>query len=254
VRRTPTTAERREAGGIHFFYRPRVGGDRVASFDGVQRLLIVLHPGPDRLLRLLIVGRKRLPDVGAHERAWCLVEAVARRPEELRPALDERTYQTKTRGVRFQPPARPAGIGAYAIARHDDHTHLAYELELPRQPGEVQRDLNIGAQASYIVAVRNPRAPAPPGVGRPGSGRPDLPPELLERFRGRRFASLDPPDFLDHPGVEIVLVGAAFDVARELGLDLSTEAETAARNTLFEDLHTERGNRPVDPLFTGVWE
>jgi hypothetical protein len=248
------TAERREAGDIYFFYRPRVGDDQVESLDDVQRLLIVLRPWTGKALRLLVVGRKRLPDIGAHERAWCFVDEVVQRAEELRSALDERTYRTKTRGVRVQPPARPAGEGAYVVGRHDDHTHLGYVLELPRQPGEVQRELNIEAQASYIVAVRNPAAPAPPGVGRPWSGRPGLPDELLERFRGRRFAPLDPPDFLDHRGVEIVLVGADRNAAQEVDLDLSPSAETAARTELFDELRIGRRHRLLEPLFTGHWQ
>jgi hypothetical protein len=247
------TAERLEAGDIYFLYRPRVGDDQVESLDDVQRLLIVLHPWTGQLLRLLVVGRKRLPEISAHERGWCFVDKVVRRPVELREALDERRYRTKTRGERVQPPARPAGEGAYVIARHDDHTHLAFELELPRRLGEVQRDLNIEAQASYIVAVRNPLAPSPPGVGRPGPGRPELPSELLDRFRGRRFVPLDPPGFLDHPGVQIVLVGAALDAAQELDLDLATEAEPAAGSTLFDDLRIGRRHRLLEPLFTGVW-
>jgi hypothetical protein len=247
------TAERLEAGDIYFLYRPRVGDDQVESLDDVQRLLIVLHPWTKQLLRLLVVGRKRLPGIGAHERTWCFVDRVVRRPEELREALDERTYRTKTRGERVQPPARPAGEGAYVVARHDDHTHLAFELELPRRLGEVQRDLNIEARASYIVAVRNPLAPAPPGVGRPRLNRPELPSELLDRFRDRRFVPLDPPDFLDHPGVEVVLVGTALNAAQELDLDLDAEAETATGRTLFDDLRIGRRHRLLEPLFDGEW-
>jgi hypothetical protein len=246
-------AEPLEAGDIYFLYRPRVGDDQVQSLDDVQRLLIVLRPWTRAVLRLLVVGRKRLPEISAHERTWCFVDRVADRPEELREAVDRRTYRTKTRGERVQPPARPAGEGAYVIARHDDHTHLAYELELPRRIGEVQRDLNIEAQASHIVAVRNPYVPPPPDVGRPRPGPSELPSQLRDHFRGRRFAPLDPPDFLDHPGVEIVLIGAAPHAAQELDLDLTPEAEAAARDSLFDDLHIGRRHRLLEPLFTGVW-
>src|SRR4051794_8043797 len=108
-------ADTLEDGDIYFLYRPRVGEERVASVDEVQRLLIVLHPRRGRRLRLLVVGAKRLPRISEHERAWCFVSLVAARPEELREALERRTSPTKTRGERTQPPARPAGEGAYVI-------------------------------------------------------------------------------------------------------------------------------------------
>ena len=246
-------AEVLEDGDIYFLYRPRVAEDEVESLDQVQRLLVVLHPWSRQWLRLLVVGRKRLPDVQEHMRFWWFVFKVVRRPEELREALDRRAYQTKTRGQRTQRPARPAGEGAYVIARHDDHTHLAYALEQPRSPGRAQRDLNIEPQASYVVSVKNPHVPPPPGAGRPAVGDPDLPRDLLERFGTRRFIPLDPPDFLDHLGTEMVLIGAARDAAAELGVDLDAEVERAAQTTIFDDLRIGRQDRPIEPLITGEW-
>jgi hypothetical protein len=67
--------------------------------------------------------------------------------------LDRLTYSTATRGERHLAPARPAGEGVYTIARHDDHTHLAFALELPERPGEVQEELNIPREGSYIITV-----------------------------------------------------------------------------------------------------
>ncbi|GAA2596131.1 hypothetical protein GCM10010399_28390 [Dactylosporangium fulvum] len=251
-------AVRLEAGDLSFFYRPRVDDDLVASVDEVQRLLLVLRPWTGHAVRLLVVGRKRLPDVSAHERAWCFVDRVVARPKELREALDERRYMTKTRGERVQPPARPAGEGEYTIARHDDHTHFAYALELPERPGPVQRDLNIETQAGFIVAVRNPRTPAPQGVGRAwtraGRKGPELSPALLARFGGRRFSPLDPPVFLDHEGVELVLVGASRDDVEELGLHPGDrDAESAARGALLEELRIERRQHLLEPLLAGEW-
>jgi hypothetical protein len=242
-----------EDGDAYFLYRPRVNEEQVGSLDEVQRLLVVLRPWRRDTLRLLVVGRKRLPDVTEHERSWWFVDRVVYWPDELREALDQRTYQTKTRGERTQPPARPAGEGAYLIARHDDHTHLAYQLERPSPPGPVQRDLNIAQQASYVVTVKNPRLQPPPGFGRPRIGAAGFPSELLERFRGRRFIPLDPPEFLDYPGAEIVLIGAARDAARELDVDLDAEVEKGAGSTIFDDLRIGRHDRPVEPLLVGTW-
>src|SRR5215831_5643163 len=155
-----------EDGEIYFFVRPRVDRERPRTLEDVQRLLVVLRPWPGGLMRLLVVGRKRLPDIAEHERFWSFVDIVARRSEDLREAMRPRTYWTRTRGVRTQPAARPTGDGVYVVARHDAHTHLAYALAEPQpdpEPGpedQVRRDLNIEPVASYIAAVRNPAAPA----------------------------------------------------------------------------------------------
>ena len=242
-----------EDGDIYFLYRPRVEEDHVDSLEEVQRLLVVLHPWHGRRFRLLIIGRKRLPDIGEHDRFWGFVDTVADRPEQLHEALEGRAYRTRTRGERVQQAARAAAEGAYVIARHDDHTHLAYQLELPHDPGPVQHELGIEPEASYIVTVKNPEASSPPGVGLPGAGKARLPGRLQAIFRGRRFAPLDPPAFLDHPGTEVVLIGAAHDASEELQLDLDAEVERAERNTIFDDLRIGHRERPLSPLFAGEW-
>jgi hypothetical protein len=243
-----------EDGDIYFLYRPRVAHPDVGSLDEVQRLLVVLRPWRVRRLRLLIIGRKRLPEIGAHDRFWGFVDEVAGSPEELHRALGGRTYQTKTRGERVQPPARPVAEGAYVVARHGDHTHLAYQLELPDRRGAPQRELNIEHEASYIISVKNPQVPSPPGIGR---RRPAvdarLPHQLQDRFGTRRFIPVDPPDFLDHPGVEFVLIAAAQDASRELGLDLDAYVERTSHHNLVQDLRIDRRDRPVEPLFAGKW-
>ncbi|MEV1288792.1 hypothetical protein [Micromonospora sp. NPDC049679] len=247
-------AETLEDGDLYLLYRPRVEEQQVESLDDVQRLLVVLHPWSGRrLLRLLVIGRKQLPEIEERERFWGFVDTVVERPEQLREALDGRTYGTRTRGERHQPAAQPVAEGAYVIARHDDHSHLAYQLELPRRFGEAQQELNIEPEASYVVSVKNPQAPSPRGVGLPESEKGQLPSELQERFRNRRFVSLDPPDFLDHPGTELLLIGAAHDASEELRLNLDVEVERAARSTIFDDLVLGREERPVEPLFEGRW-
>ncbi|GAB3810370.1 hypothetical protein [Micromonospora zhanjiangensis] len=247
-------AEMLEDGDIYLFYRPRVADEHVESVAEVQRLLLVLRPWRGRRrIRLLVVGRKMMPEIAEHDRFWAFVAAVADRPQQLSDALQPRGYQTRTRGERRQPPARPVAEGAYVIARHDDHTHLAYQLELPHRLGPAQHDLHIEPEASYIVTVKNPRVPSPPGVGLSSSGRARLPAELQRRFGDRRFAPLDPPAFLDQRGVELVLIGAAYDASKELGVDLDVEVERAERSTVFDDLRIGRAERPVEPLFAGEW-
>jgi hypothetical protein len=149
------------------------------------------------------------------------------------------------------PEARPVGEGRYAIVDHDGHTHLAYVLELPPEPGPAQRTFNIEREASYIVAVRNPEAPAPPGAGLGSKQRAELPPELVEHFRGRRFAPVDTPELLDHEGVELVLIGAREDAERELGIELDAQSERLETADLFRKLRLPRERVPVEPLARG---
>jgi len=104
------------------------------------------------------------------------------------------------------------------------------------------------------VSVKNPEAPSPPGMGLHETRRATFPKQLQERFRGRRFIPVDPPEFLDHEGAEILLVGARQDVYAELGVKLDPERETETTAEIFRDLKMERSLHPLTPLFKGKWE
>jgi len=244
-----------EQGDLHFLYAPRVrprpeppfeADERVAGPRDVQRLHVMLSPRRRQVHRRLLVGRKRMPET-RHQRFWAEIERVCETPAEAREDLGRYEYETKTRGPRVQPPARPAGKGVYALARHGDHAHLAYRLVLPRRPGEVQRALRILPEASYIVAAFNPEAP--PKLGRKAAATGPLPPWARERFGERKFAPLD-PDLLDIEGIELVLIGASEDVEAELGIHLEPERE---RLDLLRDLHLDPGEHPIDPAIDGSW-
>jgi hypothetical protein len=245
-----------ERGDIFFLYRPRVDEEQVAGLEGVQRLVVVLRPDRGRVYRRILIGRKRFPDPDAAgtQRYWAFVERVGRRAEEVSEDLGREQRQTRTRGTRVQPEARPAGEGRYAIVDHDGHSHLVYELELPDQLGSVQRDLQIRPEASYILTVINPRRPAPPAIGPRLSRRAELPEELIERFGERRFVPAT-PELLDHEGVELVLIAAGRDVrgAEAEDLDLDAERETRATAELIRELELSPHDRPTEPLTTGEW-
>jgi hypothetical protein len=243
-----------ERGNIYFFYRPRVEQATAAGIEEVQRFFVILSPYGSAKYRLIVVGRKKLPEVESHhDRSWGFVEKVRQRPEDIEDDLDALTYPTKTRGERHLAPARPAGEGVYALVRHDDHTHLAFALELPETPGAVQRELNIPDEGSYIIAIKNPEQPAPPATGLPERDRVELPPRLQARFDGRRFSPVDQPELLDYEGAEIVLIGAGEDVSEELGVALNPQHETLETAEIFIDLRLERGQHPLQPLFEGKW-
>jgi hypothetical protein len=203
-----------EVGDVSFFYRPRAGVEEVRGLDDVQRFFFVLEPDRKRHFRRFAVGARRLPDPLSDERLWAFVSQVAE-------------------GDGAPPAASPVGEGRYGIIDHEGHTHLAYVLERPEEPGDAQRVLKIEREASYVIAVRNPDAPAPPGVGLPPHQRARLPQELLERFRDRRFIAVEAPELIDHERVEVVLIGASADIDGELGIAFDPEDEG------FEDADVE---------------
>ena len=244
-----------ERGNIYFTYRPRVEHATAGGLEDVQRFFVVLSPHGERRYRLIVIGRKQLPEIESHrDRSWAFVQKVSRRPEDIEDDLDAATYRTKTRGDRHLPPARPAGEGVYALVRHDDHTHLVFALELPQRQGQVQRELNIPEEGSYIIAIKNPEQPAPPGVGLTEDEQAELPERLQRRFERRRFVPVDPPSFLDHEGAELVFIGAGDDPSNELGVPLDPQPETIDTAEIFRDLRLERSRHPLRPLFEGKWE
>lgn len=244
-----------ETGDLAFFYRPRVEEEDPHGLDDVQRLQLALRPHGSGGYRLLVVGRKQLPDpaAGGQDRFWGFVDDAGEDAAEVEAHLAAEDYHTATRGERHQPAARPAGEGVYAIARHGDHTHLAYVLELPEEPGEVQEALGIEPQASYVLAVKNPQAPSPPQAGLSSGQQADLPERLQEVFAGRRWADADPVELLDHPGVELLLTAASEEPEAELGIELPAEDEDPASADVFTALRVRRDAHPLEPLFTGHW-
>jgi hypothetical protein len=59
-----------EQGDIFFLYRPRVDEDDPESHEDIRRFFIVLRPERNHPLRLLALGRERLPNITRHERVW----------------------------------------------------------------------------------------------------------------------------------------------------------------------------------------
>lgn len=256
-RKSRQPAEIVERGNIYFLYRPKVRGEdepeeSAGGIGDVERFHIVLRPDGAARFRLMTVGRKRLPDLEDHERNWGFVDLVAKSAKEITSELDEQHYRTKTRGERVRPAARPAGEGVYVLARTGHSLHLAYALELPEKPGAVQRELNILPEGSFALSVKNPEKGSPANAGLDEEQEADYPKKLQEEFRGRRFATED-TRLLDYAGAEFILVGAARDVKRELGIALDPEDESEASADIFTQLRLAKGKHPIEPLLTGEW-
>ncbi len=244
-----------ERGNIFFFYRPKVDEDHPDDASDVQRLYMVLNPSDTERYRLTVIGHKKLPDLSraGRKRYWGFVDSVSHSPEKLLGALSEEEYETKTRGERRQPPARPVGEGVYRILRHGDHVHLVYALELPDQPGKPQRAFNIEDEASYIISIKNPEKKSPHFSGLSVKRKAELPKYLSEKFHDRQFIAPDPTKFLDHSGVEFILISASDDVEEDLGITLHPKAEDEHSAQVFKELHVDRSKFSVKPLLQGEW-
>src|SRR5919202_7065485 len=167
---TNPDAEILEQGDIYFFYRPKKGAEEVKGIEDVRRFFMVTAPEKRRagreegreeedfsadsskshLYRLFVIGKKSLPEVRktearASERYWARVGGIFKDASEL-------TKELSSDEFRKGDAARPAGEGKYAIIKHQDHTELAYVLELPKEPGEAQRELGIEKEATYVIS------------------------------------------------------------------------------------------------------
>lgn len=242
-----------EQGDIYFMYRPKVEHEEAEGFGDVERFYLALKPDGASRYRLIVIGRKRLPDVDDHERNWGFVDMVCEAPRKIEQRLREEHYDTKTRGERTRPAARPAGEGKYAIARVGRDMHLVYALELPEQPGAVQKALNIAPEAGFVLSVKNPEKGSPRAAGLQEDEQADYPKKLQEEFRDRKFASED-PRLLDYAGAEVLLVGARRDPERAYDVDIDTEHESLDTADIVKRLKMVQSRHPVEPLVRGEWQ
>ena len=205
-----SSVDRLEQGDLWFVATPRVRPRNVLSLRPdepphpreVQRLYLLLHPEGKPFYRRLLVGKNKLPE-SPRQRFWACIERVGD-AYDVTADLGRIEYETETRGSRVRPPARTLAKGAYALARHGNHSHLAYRLRTSRASSEVLRALRIEPRQDYIVAAFNPEAP--PRIGTSRGRKAPLPDWLQEKFGERRFTPLD-PELFDAAGLELVLIG-----------------------------------------------
>ncbi len=243
-----------ERGDLFFFYRPDVDDESPKDLVDIRRFHLVLRPEAGDMIRLITIGRKTLPNAGpSGGNHWAFVDRVFQDPERLKEALGGTTYDTKTSGERHLPEARPAGEGVYALVRHGRDSVLAYALELPEELGEVQDAFGIERQGRFIVSIKNPGVESPAGLGLEPEQQGKLPEELQSQFGARRWHPADPPEMLNHPGIEMILIGGRIDPDADLGIELDPQPEDETRAEVFRDLHLDRSDRVIRPLFEGKW-
>jgi hypothetical protein len=182
-----------EKGNISFFYRPK---------------LYMILSAQDSKSRLIIIGEEKIPDTRENKN-WAFVDKVGN------------TEQIKKELLK----ADPMGEGIYKIVRHEDHTHLAYAIEFPEEPKKMQKKFNISKEGNFIITVKNPKKQSnkpPNGTGLAEEQRAEYPKELEEKFGNKKFIILDPVDFLDYEGAEIILIDTQKSVSENLGIRLTS--------------------------------
>ena len=170
----------------------------------------------DQIYRLFVIGKKSLPTIRKSEarqseRYWARVGGIFDNVNEL-------TKELLSDEFRKGDAARPVGEGKYAIVKHhQNHAELAYILEMPKEPGEAQKELGIEKEASYVISVINPKIPKPsnlPTTEEP----PKYPEEVLDEFsETENFVSIaKDTKFIDYQNAQIILVGASTAPYKEL--------------------------------------
>ena len=263
---TQTQPEVLEYGDIYFFYRPKVGSPEVKSIDDVRRFFMVTAPEETttksdkektqrQLYRLFVIGKKSLPEIRqsearSSERYWARVGGIFERPEEL-------TKELLSDEFRKGDLARPVGEGKYAIVKHQNHAEIAYILELPKEPGEAQKELGIEKEASYIVTVINPVKPVPKGY--PSADQsPQYPDSIQQEFKDENYIPLTRNlELVNYQNAQIILIGAREGkdaIKKDIGIEIKEEPETSTSADIFSKLKVRKEQVPVRPIIEGKLE
>ncbi len=90
-------------------------------------------------------------------------------------------------------------------------------MEVPVEPGTVQQDFEIEKEGSYIMSVKNPSNEPPQGATIGLGDKAEYPESKKEEFEGYAWIPARDPQLLEYERCEFLLIGAADDVAAELG-------------------------------------
>ena len=206
-----------EKGIIYFFTRGRVGIEEPGSIQDLQRSYMVLRPIPkggklgegaiqdENKARLVALPKKVFPTSG-RDRFMVFVEKSGASMKTLKEEFFQGSeYETKTVGTRQTPPVTPVGEGVYALTITGRTSHLAYMLTIPKQPGEVQKDMGIKENGSFVTSLKNPTVGGPANARLPQG--PDYPKELLQEFGNRGWMPVHKVEFLDFANAQMLLIG-----------------------------------------------
>lgn len=238
-----TPSEILEKGIIYFFIRGRVGIEDPSQVDDIARSYMILRPIPHGAklgdgpigsgggkCRLLALPKKVLP-VSGKDKFMVFVEEAKTTFSELKDSfLSASDYSTQTAGTRHTPSANPIAEGIYAITTTGRESHLAYMLTIPAELGDVQKDIGLREQGSFITSAKNPQYAGPANTNLPQG--PDFPKEILDEFRSLRWCPLQ-PKFLDYENCQFLLIGESS------GIDKALEPQGQDSNGVGEKMKEE---------------
>ncbi|GAA6051092.1 hypothetical protein JCM3770_004708 [Rhodotorula araucariae] len=245
-----------EKGYVYFTYRPKVETEHPESLDDVAKFHFLMSPEGQGIHRLITVGKKALPDANQSTRPiWGQVLNVADDLKQFKEGLGAYTYETKTRGTRHQPGARIAAAGAYVLHTTEHppehslnasavyNTHLAYEIAVPHEMGEVQKGLHLQHEGVFTLQVKNPdSASTNPAVrNQPASKHPQFPPELKHLFT-TKFIPANPSSLLNYPGAELLLLPSKHTAEQEIGSSAEKELDAEEKDLEKEIDKQRNGN------------
>ncbi|GAB7344399.1 hypothetical protein MBLNU457_2253t2 [Dothideomycetes sp. NU457] len=226
-----------EKGIIYFFTRGRVGVEDLNSVQDLQRSYFVLRPlsdgakiGDGKLEdtdnnRLLALPKKVWPKSGK-DRFMAFVEKGKTTIKDLKEEFFQGSeYSTKTTGVRQTPPVTTVGEGIYAITSiNGRESHLAYMLTIPKEVGELQEDIGIRPQGSFVISLKNPESKGPANAALPT--KPDWPSEFQDEFRGRSWMPVE-PKHINYNSAQILLIGE--DIENSHALEATKEDQDSSQ-------------------------
>jgi hypothetical protein len=236
------------------FIGPKVRSEEVRGIEDIRRFFMVLAPEDRKLYRLFVIGKKSLPEIRVSaarnsERYWARVGGIFQEPKELANELQSDEF-------RKGDAARPVGESKYAIVDYKNHAELVYILELPKEPGEAQKELGIEKEASYVITVINPNTPVPQSFPS-ADASPQYPDSVLKEFsENENFVPLSRNvGLIDYQNAQIIMIGAreGRDVVKsEIGIEI--EEERNQGSDIFTELKLQRDNTPIKPLIEGKLE
>lgn len=146
--------------------------------------------------------------------------------KDIQGLLAANTYQTKTRGQRTTPTARPMGEGVYSIVSTNGSTSLSYMLTKPDEVGDVQKVFGLSDQGTFTVSTKNPESNAS-GNQLPGNAK--FAPDLQEEFGSRAWLPLN-AKHLEYDDCGLLLIGHQSDQVKD-------------ESDVLEELHKEDESR-----------
>jgi hypothetical protein len=236
-----------ERGSIYFFYRRFFEEDCECAND-VQRYFMVLNPAWSKIYRVMMLGKKKAKKRRPESpNTWGIVRKTAVTPEQIEIAIDAKCYHTKTRKERQLKAPRPVGHGLYSILASPDDTHLVYSLEGMPQPCEfVPKDFAIAPEADYVLKVKSPARPFPPGMGIEDEAV-EYPPQIQMLFENSHWAKADPTEILNYEGTGVLMTAA-----EETETESGNEDDVQLSQYFIDELRRAKTRCHLEPLLAGA--